>query len=188
MKSSFGLGLYIALLAISSAGLAQEAPKAATPEKEHEWLAQLAGEFTTDAEAVFSPELPPFKCSGTATARTVGGFWIVNEHKSEPMGVPMLGIMTVGYDPAKKKFVGTWVDSMTSHMWKYEGSLDKTGKILTLEAEGPSMTDPSKMGKYRDVIEVKSDDHRVLTSAMQGADGKWTTFMTMNYRRKAKPE
>ena len=55
MKSSFGLGLYIALLAISSAGLAQEnRPKAATPEKEHEWLAQLAGEFTTDAEAVFS--------------------------------------------------------------------------------------------------------------------------------------
>ena len=77
---------------------------------------------------------------------------------------------------------------MTSHMWKYEGSLDETSKILTLEAEGPSMADPSKMAKYRDVIEVKSDDHRVLTSAMQGADGKWTTFMTMNYRRKAKPE
>lgn len=184
MKFWFSFNACLASIALSAAVLAQETPKPAAPEKEHEWLAQLAGEFTTDAEAIFAPDTPPFKCAGTATARSVGGFWLVNEHKMEPMGVPMTGIMTVGYDPAAKKFVGTWVDSMSSHMWKYEGSLDKTGKILTLEAEGPVPTDPTKMAKFRDVIEVKSPDHRVLTSAMQGADGKWTTFMTMNYRRK----
>jgi Protein of unknown function (DUF1579) len=41
-----------------------------------------------------------------------------------------------------------------------------------------------KMTKYKDVIEFKSDDHRVLSSQMLGDDGKWHGFMTAHYRRK----
>jgi hypothetical protein len=73
------------------------------------------------------------------------------------------------------------------HLWIYDGELDRTGKILTLSAEGPdcSGTDTSgKMAKYRDVIEFKSDDHRVLTSHMLGDDGEWHEFMTAHYRRR----
>jgi Protein of unknown function (DUF1579) len=42
------------------------------------------------------------------------------------------------------------------------------------------------MAKYKDVIEFKSDDHRVLTSHMLADDGTWQPFMTAHYRRKKK--
>jgi hypothetical protein len=40
------------------------------------------------------------------------------------------------------------------------------------------------MAQYRDVIELKSDDHRVLTSHIRGDDGTWQAFMTAHYRRR----
>jgi hypothetical protein len=74
-------------------------------------------------------------------------------------------------------------------MWIYEGSLDAAQKVLTLNSEGPQFTPEGslvegKFAKYRDVIEFKSDDHRVLTSHVLGDDGKWNQFMEAHYRRK----
>jgi Protein of unknown function (DUF1579) len=74
---------------------------------------------------------------------------------------------------------------MMTHLWVYDGALDAAERSLTLEAEGPSMEAlESKTGKYRDVMEFKSDDHRVLNSYTLGADGAWQQFMTVHYRRK----
>lgn len=46
------------------------------------------------------------------------------------------------------------------------------------------MADPGTMAKYKDVIELESDDHRVLTSHVLGDDGTWHRFTTAHYRRK----
>lgn len=92
--------------------------------------------------------------------------------------------MTLGYDPQKKQYQGTWLGSMMTHLWVYAGSLDAEKKVLTLNTEGPTFTEEGKLAKYKDVIEIKSPDHRVLTSHMLGDDGKWRQIMTANYRRK----
>ena len=185
MKSLATFASLVLLLAVTTV-IAQEPPKPTPPQKEHEWLQQFVGEWETESEASMGPGQPAMKCKGTISARSLGGFWVVSELKSDMMGTPMTAIQTVGYDPQTKKYVGSWVDSIFNYMWKYQGTVDETGKILTLEAEGPNFMAAGKMTKFRDVYEFKTPDHVVLSYGMQGEDGKWITFMTGNSRKKKK--
>jgi len=93
--------------------------------------------------------------------------------------------MTLGYDPQKQRFVGTFVGSMMTGMWVYEGTMDASGSMLTLDTEGPDMGSEGKMANYKDIIEIKSDDYRLLRSQIQSADGSWQEFMTAHHRRKS---
>ena len=158
--------------------------KSPEPQKEHQWLEKLVGEWTLDSEQA-EPDKPPGEW--TESVRSLGGLWILAEGKGEmPEGGPASSMMTIGYDPQKGRFVGTWIGSMMTWLWVYDGSLDEAGRVLTLESEGPSMNPDAggKLMKYKDVIEFKSDDHRVMTSHMLRDDGEWQQFMTANYRRK----
>jgi len=177
--------LLVSLSTVGSWSSAQEPPALPKPEKEHEWLEKFVGTWNSELECQPAPGAPPMKSKGTLRAKSLGGFWIVSDMKLDMMGAPMNAIQTIGYDPAKKKYVGTWVDSMTNYMWKYEGWVDEAGKILTLEADGPSFADPGKMAKYRDIYEFKAADHLLTSSQMQLPDGQWVTFMTGNGRREA---
>jgi hypothetical protein len=183
-KKSVVASLVVALLAGAGLLRAQDMPAMPKPVKEHAWLKQLAGEWETDAEVMMAPGQPAMKAKGTESARMFGDFWVVTNSKAEMMGMPFNSIFTLGYDPGKKKYVGTWVDTAGHYMWKYEGTVDATGKVLTLETEGPSPMAPDKIAKFKEVIEFKSNDHKVFTSSILGDDGKWTTFVTVNARRK----
>ena len=158
----------------------------AQPQKEHGWLEKLVGEWTYEGEAPAEPGKPPEKFSGTETVRSLGGLWFVAEGRGTvPGGDGHTTIATVGYDPQKRTYVGTWIGSMMNHLWVYErGDVDATERVLTLEAEGPSMTEEGKTARYRDVIEFRSDDERILTGNVLGNDGKWEQMMSMTYRRK----
>jgi hypothetical protein len=156
----------------------------AEPLAEHRWLEQLVGEWETEMEASMGPGLPPEIHTGVETVRSLT-VWVQCEGRSPlPDGGTATMVMTLGYDPAKKRFVGTFIGSMMTNMWVYEGELDAAGKVLTLDAEGPSFADPTKTAKYKDAIEIKNPDYRVLTSRYLGDDGQWHQFMTAHYRRK----
>lgn len=154
------------------------------PQAEHHWLQKLVGNWTQETEAVMEPGQPPVKFKGTETVRSLGGVWTIAEGQGEmPGGGIGLTVMTLGYDPQRKRFVGTFVGSMMTHLWVYDGALDAAGKVLTLDTEGPAMSGDGKMAKYRDAIEFVDDNHRLLTSQVQGEDGGWTHFMTAHYHR-----
>jgi hypothetical protein len=157
-----------------------------TPTKEHKWLQQFVGEWTSNVTIYAEPGKPPMQTKSTEKVRALGGFWVISESKSKMMGMPYTIVFTVGYDAAKKKYIGTWVDSGSSTFWRYEGVVDSTGKKLVLETEGPNMLNGTEMAKFREVTEFKSKDHKVFASSMwQG--GKWVTLTTIDsWRKKSK--
>ncbi len=157
----------------------------AKPVKEHKWLEKLLGEWTYEGEADMGPDKPKMKSSGSETIRSLGGLWIIAEGIGKmPDGEEGKTLMTLGYNPKTKRYPGTWIGSMMTHMWVYDGEMDKSEKILTLNAEGPSFTDPQKSAKYQDIIEIVNDDERILRSQFQTETGEWVQFMSTTYKRK----
>ena len=173
----------MALLAGVTFLKAQEIPQLPPPAKEHAWLQKFVGKWDVETEIIMEPGKPPMKCKGTETVRNIGGFWILSQGESEMLGTKFEHVLALGYDPTAKKYIGTWFDSMNAYLWKYEGTVDETGKVLTLDTEGPCPTEPGKISKFKESTEFKSPDHRVFTSKILGDDGKWTTFVTVNSRR-----
>jgi len=154
------------------------------PGKEHQWLMQLLGEWEIEGEGTMGPDQPKMTWKGTESVRALGDFWVIGEGKGAmPEGGEMVNITTYGYDPEKGRFVGTFISSVMTMMWHYEGSLDPAEKVLTFDTEGPSMMGEGKVARYQDIVEMIDDDHRVLRSQVLGEDGQWQQFMTAHYRR-----
>src|SRR5207247_8650571 len=87
-------------------------------------------------------------------------------------------LMTLGYDPEKKAFVGSWAGSMMSHMWIYRGTLDAEQKVLTLDTEGPSFAGDGKLARYQAMITLQAKDEREPSSKVLQEDGTWRRLMT----------
>ena len=157
----------------------------AKPQKQHQWLERFEGDWTYESEAVMAPDQPPEKFTGSESVRSIGGLWFLAEGQGDmPGGGAATTLMTLGYDPQRQRFVGTWIGSMMTHMWVYDGELDAAQRVLTLHTEGPNMTVPGTLAKYRETIELRDDDHRVFTSHMLRDDGSWQQLMTAHYRRR----
>jgi hypothetical protein len=155
------------------------------PTKEHEWLLQLEGEWISTFDAGPSPDAAPQELVGKETGRSLDGLWLTLEGECEMPGFGMTRtVMTLGFDTAKNRFVGSWHGTMMTMMWSYDGFLGEDGKTLILESEGPDFADPGKTALYRDIVTMVDADHRTLTGNLRQADGTWKPFCTTRYARK----
>ena len=159
-------------------------PEMPQPTKEHQFLSQFAGEWNATSEMLFAPGEPPLTCEGTESATLLGGFWLVQQGESNVFGTPVKNMLTLGYNPNTKKYIGTSLCSMDSFLWEYEGTADESGKKLTLTTTGPSPLDPSKTTKYREILELKDQNHKTFTTFMHTDEGTWQKIISIDYRRK----
>lgn len=166
------------------------------PVEQHHWLRNFVGEWRVNSECATGPDSPPMKSSGVERVRMLGDLWIVLEgsfdlpHDAPGGGGTVTTLMTLGFDPLKNRYVGTWIGSPMTHLFVYEGELsestDASGErvgILPLNTVGPSWTDPTKTARYQDVYELHGLDRRVLWSQIMNDDGTGTCFMTAHCQR-----
>ena len=143
-----------------------------TATKEHEILKLEEG--TWDAEMTMfmgpaGPYDPPVKSKGKEVNRMVGDFWIVSDFSGDFDGVSFTGRGQFGYDATKKKYVGTWIDSMNANITKMVGTYDAESKTMTYESSGVGMDGNPTKGKN---VVVYGKDKRVMTMhyAAPGSD------------------
>lgn len=157
----------------------------AEPVGEHRWLERMVGAWTYEIEAGIGSGEPAMRGTGVEHVRSLGGLWVVADAQGEMPGCgPGATLLTLGFDPGRGRFVGTFVGSMMNHLWLYDGALDEAGR-LTLSSEGPSCLAAGETARYQDVIEFPADGERVMRSRVLGEDGAWREFMVARYRRTA---
>jgi Protein of unknown function (DUF1579) len=168
----------VGFLALSPAG-AQEMPK---PGPEHQILARDVGTWDATVEAWMAPNTPPSLSKGVNVGRLLGGFWLLDEFKSEFMGQPFEGHGTTGYDPAKQKYVGTWVDSMSPGLNRSESTWDPKTQTMSGVNEGPGPD--GKPAQTKGVTEWQGPDKKVFSMYAPGPDGKDALMMRITYTRR----
>jgi hypothetical protein len=110
--------------------------KTTRPGAPHEWLKQFEGAFKTTLKVrTGGPGEPPMESEGkTVSAMVLGGRFLESKLSASMMGMPMEGQLLLGFDNVRKQFTATWADTMGTGILPSHGSLDPSGKVLTMFA------------------------------------------------------
>ncbi|MBM4000955.1 MAG: DUF1579 domain-containing protein [Planctomycetes bacterium] len=146
-----------------------------TPGPEHKYFERFVGTWdaTVDSQGEIS--------KGTAVYKMdLGGLWLVSTFEASFGDVKFSGRGYDGYDPARKKYVGVWIDSMSTSPMTFEGTLKDNVLTAVSETVGPD----GKPVKANLVTEAKDRDTMVFTMSMPDGNGGSQTMMTVTYKRR----
>jgi hypothetical protein len=179
------LCLAASALGAASFATAQDVPP--KPTAEHKILA--ADEGTWDA-AIKSytngPDSEPMVAKGVEVNTVLpGGLWVSSTFQADFGGMTFEGRGQFGYDPNKKKYVGSWIDSMSPALTVLEGSYDAKTKTLTYKGDGVCPIDGSKVAQ-RMVTTTKADGTREFVLYVTGTQtgGKEAKVMHIDYTKR----
>jgi hypothetical protein len=173
----------IALGLVASAR-AQGAPPMPTPGPEHAVLKMDEGTWDAVVEISTGPGAPPMTSKGVeVNVMGCGGLCLISDFKGE-MGPGMMfhGHGTTAYDPAKKKYVGSWTDSMSAGVSMSEATYDAATKKFAGTMEGRDAS--GALVKSRSVGEYTGADNRLMTMYSTMPDGKEMQTMRITYTRR----
>lgn len=161
---------------------AAQQPAPPTPGPEHKLLAQDAGTWDAVVEMA-EPGKPPMKSKGVeVNTVSCGGLCLVTSFKGDMGGMPFEGSGVTTWDPKKKKYVGSWTDSMSTGLSIGESTYDAAKKTYTGVMEGPDMT--GNIMKARSVTQITAAGTRVFTLYGPGPDGKEAQMMKITYTKR----
>ena len=87
-----------------------------------------------------NPSGEPAVSKGTETNSMLGNLWLIGRFKGDIMGANFEGLRQTGFDPQKKKFFASWVDSNSPYPTETEGDWNEKTQTMTLTGigKGPS--------------------------------------------------
>jgi hypothetical protein len=138
----------------------------------HKLLASLNGTWSYGVKMWMDGDTSkkPMESKGTAVRKSVMDGRFIEMDVTGKMNMPgadgkpkdmtFKGHGMEGYDNVKKKFVGTWIDSMGTGIMMSEGDYDPATKTFTYTGELEAM--PGMKQKIREVMKVTDKDHMVF--------------------------
>lgn len=158
--------------------------KFATPGPGHAALEPLVGNWNVATTGWMAPDAPPQKGSGTSEHTWVlGGRYLQQVFHGEYQGQSFEGISYTAFDNFKKKYVGTWIDTMGTGIMISGGSVDSTGRVFTFEAEMDDVASGKPM-KIREVVRIESAERHVMEMYGPDKSGREFKMMEIVYTRR----
>ncbi len=114
----------------------------------------------------------------------LNGLWLLEHFKGEFGGKTFEGRGATSYDATKKKYVGIWIDSMSSTPLISEGTYDKASKTMTMHGM-MSMHDGKSVKVIMTTVH-KDADTKTFTIRGASADDKDSEMLQITYKRRAK--
>ena len=158
--------------------------KAMTPGEGQKKLAPLVGTFETKVRTWMDPTKPPEDTAGSSVNSWVlGDRYVQMKYEGIFMGETFNGIGYMGFDNVSKKYVSTWMDTAGTRMMWSTGTVDASGKVLSLKA---MVNDPGtgKPTAADTKITIIDNDHRKMELFGKGPNGKIVKITEIEYTRK----
>lgn len=112
-----------------------------------------------------------------------GGLWVLSKFNGDFGGMKFEGHGQFGYDPVKKKYIGSWIDSLSPTISVLEGEYDSKTRTMTYVGEGVAPEGIKYTQKM--VTTTKDDGTRVFTLYMKFDGTKDDVkFMEVTYRKR----
>jgi hypothetical protein len=158
--------------------------KTAATTKEHELLGKHVGQWDVVIRHWMNPAEPPSESTGTATLRMIlGGRVLVEEFKSDMMGMPFEGHGMMGFDTFRGRWWQTWNDNMGTGIYKGDGPAGSDAKVVTMTGKTDRAAMNQKDVEMKGVYRFISDNEHVFETYDKGPDGKDIRTMEIRYTR-----
>jgi len=184
MRRDHRLILTVAMLALAATSTRAQGPLPQAT-AEHKGLQYYVGTWDAETKIWMAPGVAPMMGKAVETNKMLGTMWMVSEFEGEMMKMSFTGLGKYGYDPHKKKYVGTWIDTLSPHLSVMEGTMDEATKTLTMMSKG---FDPMKGKEVTSkIVSIKTDhDHKKFQIFMpvEGKEGGWWKQMEIEYTRR----
>jgi hypothetical protein len=164
---------------VAAARLTAQQPPEVKPGPEHAKLKESEGAWDATIKSMGGESKGMLSCKVG-----LGGLWLLEHFQGNFDGMSFEGHGATSYDPAKKKYINIWIDSMSTSPMVSEGTYDQSTKTMTMVGNMP-MPEGKSM-KVTMLTVHKDADTRIFTMNAAGPDGKDFEMMQITYKRRAK--